>query len=159
MIMRLGNLIKLAQDGEFDVIVHGCNCMNTMGAGIARDIKQAWPKAYEVDKKTKRGDRSKLGTYSRADVILQIPDGGGYKIQDLIILNAYTQYDYRHTDGPPVDYEAIKRVFTQINQNFKGKKIGIPKIGAGLAGGDWKEISQIIKQVTPDIKLSVIIYD
>jgi len=28
-----GNLIHLAQDGEFDLIVHGCNCFCTMGAG------------------------------------------------------------------------------------------------------------------------------
>jgi O-acetyl-ADP-ribose deacetylase (regulator of RNase III) len=30
-----GDLIKLALKGEFDVIVHGCNCFCQMGAGIA----------------------------------------------------------------------------------------------------------------------------
>ena len=34
-----GDLIKLALQGEFDVIVHGCNCFCTMGAGIAKSIK------------------------------------------------------------------------------------------------------------------------
>lgn len=29
----IGDLLKLADDGQFDVIVHGCNCFNTMGAG------------------------------------------------------------------------------------------------------------------------------
>jgi hypothetical protein len=24
-----GNLIDMAEQGEFDVIVHGCNCLNT----------------------------------------------------------------------------------------------------------------------------------
>ena len=33
-----GDLIKLAQDGVFDVIIHGCNCQNTMGAGIAKTV-------------------------------------------------------------------------------------------------------------------------
>ena len=28
-----GNLIHSAQAGEFDLIVHGCNCFCTMGAG------------------------------------------------------------------------------------------------------------------------------
>lgn len=31
-----GNFIHLAQNGEFDLIVHGCNCFCTMGAGIAK---------------------------------------------------------------------------------------------------------------------------
>ena len=29
----IGDLIKLANEGTFDVITHGCNCMSTMGAG------------------------------------------------------------------------------------------------------------------------------
>ena len=35
-----GDLIHLALAGEFDVIVHGCNCYCTMGVGIAKTIKQ-----------------------------------------------------------------------------------------------------------------------
>ena len=35
-----GCLIELAVEGNFDVIVHGCNCFNTMGAGIAKQIKK-----------------------------------------------------------------------------------------------------------------------
>jgi O-acetyl-ADP-ribose deacetylase (regulator of RNase III) len=27
-----GDLIKLAKEGKFDVIAHGCNCHSTMGA-------------------------------------------------------------------------------------------------------------------------------
>ena len=44
MLMKTiqGNLIHLAQNGEFDLIVHGCNCFCTMGAGIAKGIKAAF---------------------------------------------------------------------------------------------------------------------
>ena len=59
-----GDLVQLALAGKFDVIVHGCNCMCTMGAGIAKQIKQKFPEAYRVDCQTKKGDRSKLGTIS-----------------------------------------------------------------------------------------------
>ena len=37
-----GDLIYLAQSGEVDLIVHGCNCFCTMGAGIAKGIKAAF---------------------------------------------------------------------------------------------------------------------
>mgnify|MGYP001795501660 FL=1 len=34
-----GDLVKLAIKGEFDLIIHGCNCFCTMGAGIAKTIR------------------------------------------------------------------------------------------------------------------------
>ena len=39
-----GDLIALAQQGTFDVIAHGCNCMCQMGAGIAAaNVKRKIP--------------------------------------------------------------------------------------------------------------------
>jgi len=154
---KRGDLILLTKKGQFDVIVHGCNCFCTMGAGIAKQIQLNWPKAYEVDKKTKYADRSKLGSWSKAEIILQVPDGSGYINRDLIIINAYTQYDYRG-QGSLVDLKAIEKVFTNLNKEFAGKKIGIPKIGAGLARGNWEEIFSIIEKTTLDLDLTVVEY-
>lgn len=52
-----GDLIKLALDGRFDVIVHGCNCQCAMGAGIAKSIKETFPEAYKADLATTKGSR------------------------------------------------------------------------------------------------------
>ncbi len=132
-----GDLIKLALEGKFDVIIHGCNCFCTMGAGIAKGIKSEFPEAYEADLKTEKGNKDKLGTYSNA-----ITERNGYKI---IIINAYTQYHYKGR-RMKADYEAIRSVFKKIKSNYPGRKIGYPKIGAGLAGGDWNIISEIIEE-------------
>lgn len=35
------------------VILHGCNCFCTMGAGIAKYLKQNYPLVYTVDKVSK----------------------------------------------------------------------------------------------------------
>lgn len=43
------DLIDLAKNGNFDVIIHGCNCFCTMCAGIAKVIKQEFPEAYLPD--------------------------------------------------------------------------------------------------------------
>jgi O-acetyl-ADP-ribose deacetylase (regulator of RNase III) len=43
-----GDLIKKAKEGEFDLIVHGCNCFCTMGGGIAKGIKREFPEAYRT---------------------------------------------------------------------------------------------------------------
>lgn len=133
-----GDLIQLALAGNFDVIVHGCNCQNVMGAGIAKTIRLAFPEAYMVDAKTRRGDKKKLGTLSWANVI-RGP-------RELIVVNAYTQFDYRGS-GIKVDYGAIKTVFLEIKKRFSGKRIGYPKIGAGLAGGSWTIIASVIDEI------------
>lgn len=132
-----GDLIQLAIDGEFDVIVHGCNCFNTMGAGIAKQIKATFPQAYNSDLQTEKGLKEKLGTISFAEV--ETKNG------QLIIVNAYTQFHWKGI-GKKVDYEAVKNCFKQIKKSFSGKKIGYPAIGAGLAGGDWNIISEIIEK-------------
>ncbi|MDQ1270222.1 MAG: hypothetical protein QG618_1532 [Thermodesulfobacteriota bacterium] len=130
-----GNLIHLAKEGVFDVIIHGCNCFCTMGAGIARQIRTHFPQAWEADLATASGDRSKLGSYSKACV--NTPSGRLY------VINAYTQYHYSG-DGVLVDYDAIKKVFSALKKQFSGNRMAYPKIGAGLAKGDWNMISNII---------------
>lgn len=132
-----GDLIKLAKEKKFDVIIHGCNCFCTMGAGIAKTIKNTFPQAFEADCETEKGSKAKLGTFTFATVT---------EDNHLItIINAYIQHHYKGR-GVKADYEAIKSVFKLIKEDFKGKKIGYPKIGAGLAGGDWNIISVIIDQ-------------
>ncbi len=131
-----GDLIKLALAGEFDVIVHGCNCFCTMGAGIAKMIKQKFPAAYQADLSTAKGKKIKLGQISYATVELAA--------SKLIVVNGYTQYNWSGR-GVKADYLAIRQVFKAIKDNFSGLRIGYPAIGAGLAGGDWSIIAEIIE--------------
>jgi O-acetyl-ADP-ribose deacetylase (regulator of RNase III) len=137
MKIEKGDLIKLALDGKFDVIIHGCNCFNTMGAGIALTIRIEFPEALKADNKTHKGNKNKLGTYSSATVTKN-----GH---DITVVNAYTQYEYKGR-GVKADYKAIKNVFKKVKRDFHGKRIGYPKIGAGLAKGDWDTISEIINK-------------
>ena len=132
-----GDLIELALDGEFDLIIHGCNCFCIMGAGIAKTIKLKFPEAYKADLKTEKGDKSKLGTISVAET--ETENG------KLIIINGYTQFNWRG-NGNKADYDAIRNVFKKVKEKFSGLRIGYPAIGAGLAGGDWNIISEIIEQ-------------
>lgn len=40
----------------------------------------------------------------------------------------------------------MRLVFAAIARDFHGKRIGYPKIGAGLAGGDWSILAAIINE-------------
>jgi O-acetyl-ADP-ribose deacetylase (regulator of RNase III) len=149
MNMIEGDLISLALEGRFDVIVHGCNCFCTMGAGIARAIQEEFPEAYAADMVTIKGDRGKLGDFSFATV-----KRAGHEIT---IVNGYTQFQY-YGQSVLVDYQAIRQLFQKIRHQFSGKKIGYPKIGAGLAGGDWARIAEIIDRELADEDHCLVMY-
>jgi O-acetyl-ADP-ribose deacetylase (regulator of RNase III) len=136
---QTGNLIDLAKNGEFDVIVHGCNCECIMGGGIAKQIKMAFPAAYEADCGTQKADASKIGGISYAKVKLE-------NNRRLVIVNGYTQL----LSGGQVNYDAVRGVMKQVKQNFYGQRIGYPMIGAGLAGGEWNRIREIIDEELND---------
>jgi hypothetical protein len=94
-----------------------------------------------------------------AGVEIQSPDFGGHPI---IVVNSYTQFRYgpNHADGNkmPVDYDAIRLCMRKINYLFAGKIIGLPKIGAGLAGGDWNIIREIIIEELPRLDICIVNY-
>jgi O-acetyl-ADP-ribose deacetylase (regulator of RNase III) len=131
-----GDLLRLALDGRFDVIVHGCNCQCAMGKGIALSIKQQFPEAYDADLRTPKGERAKLGTISTSEI-----DRPSARFT---VVNAYTQFHWRG-EGVLADYDAIRSAFRELKQRFAGRRIGYPKIGAGLAKGDWATIAAIIE--------------
>ena len=132
-----GDLLQLALDGRFDVIIHGCNCQCQMGEGIALPVKRQFPEAYAADRATAKADAGKLGTFSSALV-----ERGERSFQ---VVNAYTQLHWRGP-GVKVDYDAIGAVMRAVKGRFAGLRIGYPKIGAGLAGGDWERIAAIIDE-------------
>jgi len=135
MKVAKGDLLQLALGGAFDVIVHGANCQCTMGAGIAKALRERFPEAYDADLGTVKGDRGKLGSHSCAEIVR-----GETRF---VVVNAYTQFDYRGA-GVKVDYDAIGSAFRRVKIDFSGQRIAYPRIGAGLAGGDWDRIARII---------------
>lgn len=144
-----GDLISLFQQGEFDVIVHGCNCQNIMGAGIALSLAEAYPELMKVDSiySTPIGHIDRLGNYSKLII------GEDVKTRQYII-NAYTQFN----PGKDLDYNALELVLKKINFQFKPERIGINTIGCGIAGGNWNVVKKIIERQLRDCDVTVVHY-
>ena len=133
-----GNLLDLAEAGEFDVIVQGCNCFCTMGGGIAREIRERYPMCAEIDRLTERGEYMKLGNWTEFD-------SGKF-----IIINAYTQYNMsRGTDV--FEYIAFELILQKLIHTYGDKRIGLPYIGMGLAGGDKEIILDMIAEFANNV--------
>lgn len=128
-----GDLLALADAGQFDLIIHGANCFHAMGSGIAAQIAKRWPEVRAVDRRTVYASAVKLGGYSLADV--RRSDGG-----QLWVVNAYTQF----RPGPDARLEAIEDALNEVANDFgRGVRIGYPMIGCGIGGLSWEDVAPI----------------
>jgi hypothetical protein len=116
-----GNLLDFPTHCETDpdkyvginVIAHSCNCQNVMGAGIAKQIKDRYPKAFEADTERWGNEyneggnwRCQIGDYSKA----VIEDQG-------TIYNLYTQSGYS-TKERQVNYEYFWKALKAMEEDL-----------------------------------------
>jgi O-acetyl-ADP-ribose deacetylase (regulator of RNase III) len=136
-----GNLLDLAEAGKFDIIVQGCNCFNTMGGGIAREIRERYPVIASVDMNTVRGDYNKLGNWTESHT---------GNISRFTIINAYTQYNMSRGEDV-FEYEAFGVILKKLVHFHGTSRIGLPYIGMGLAGGDKDIITAMIENFADNV--------
>jgi O-acetyl-ADP-ribose deacetylase (regulator of RNase III) len=150
-----GNLLSI----DRGIIVHGCNCLGVMGAGVARLIVDKYPEVYGAYISLYEEGKLQLGT-------IQICSGQEFHMNhhvdaicstlppSLIIVNAMTQLDVG-THKVQVDYDAISACFARVKLLARDTKLPVyfPLIGCGLAGGDWQEVApRIDTALGPDIE-------
>jgi O-acetyl-ADP-ribose deacetylase (regulator of RNase III) len=138
-------------------IGHGCNAQGVMGSGVALAIKNKHPNAYleyvRAIKSWNEQDIAPLGKFVAA------------RSNDKVILNLITQQFFGRDGQRYVNYSAIKKSLLRairfidsygpLNQE---RKIAIPKIGAGLGGGDWEEIVKILTEFENDYNFEFVVY-
>lgn len=130
-------------------ILHGVNCQGVMGAGIAKVIAQKWPIVYD-DYKSYCGFSLKdcnllLGKYLKTQID-----------EETAVINLFTQIRYGTVSGEKyVHYDALDKSLRDFSNkerlSMSGNiKVNFPKIGAGLGGGNWNVLKEIIDHRIPD---------
>jgi len=146
-----GNLL----DTDLNYIAHGVNCQNKMGSGVAKVLFTEYPKVkadyHRMIQETQalliNGNEDYLGTVQPVEV----KDGR-------TIFNLFTQENYGYDGKLYLSYQAVIEVFDILTNKCNNMNaIAIPKIGCGLAGGDWEIVKKIINRSTGD-KLDVYVY-
>lgn len=155
---RTGNLLT-AED--IKIVIQGCNSHGVMGSGIAKTIRDLYPQNYEIYRKAyvDQGNLLYMGQVVWADM-------GRHLIGNLI-----SQKDYgRDPNVVYVGYSAIQAGVETIDafvaqrrsltdQEAEMELVGFPLIGAGLANGSWKKISQIIEDGASNFQPIVYLFD
>lgn len=150
-----GDLVVAAkkEPAQFWAIAHGCNCGKTMGAGIARRIAREFPEAERADGMTY--DNNVPGGLTHAYCKTEDPEH-----PFILVVNLYTQRLWARGSGSvPFQLEyllwATRALGALIRSNHHpdiyGDKvrIGIPRIGCGLGGGNWEEVENLLLKETP----------
>lgn len=135
--VKFGDILQL----ESGIIVHGCNSHGIMGSGIARQIKEKYPQCF-------RSYQSHCNSVIREKLLGSVLD---YPVENknLVICNAITQQDFGGDGKQYVSYRAIHTAFQKIlkTAQFYNLDVHYPLIGAGLGGGNWSIISDIISSI------------
>lgn len=146
----MGDIVDEAEFGEYDVVLHNCNCQRRQGAGVARDIANAWPEVEAADAATPL-TRDKLGTYSMATVTR------GDVTFD--VYNVYGQYFWGRRGLQHFSPDMFDRAMEKLAEELKDKaplNILFPAIGSGAGGGQWSTVSEILTHHLGDHNLTLI---
>lgn len=141
--IKEGDIFKIEYIKNY---AHGCNCVGAMGKGIALTFREKFPEMYKEYKLLCENDSFNLG-----DVFL-------YQYADGFIFNLGTQLTWR----TPVDYEGLSNAIYKMFDIASSRKItpiALPRIGAGLGGGNWDSICNIILKISEkynDVDLYII---
>jgi O-acetyl-ADP-ribose deacetylase (regulator of RNase III) len=143
---------------DCQLIAHGVNCQGVMGSGVARALYEKWPrvKDFYLDYFTEFNAGVEGENFLGQIDVLIVDRKTGQQVA-----NCFTQQYYGGDGGRYLSYDALvdcmKRLYSYANQ-FGIKEIAMPKIGCGLAGGDWEIVKAILNSIfTDDFTIKVYI--
>lgn len=151
MRYRFGDMLT----APFVIVAHGCNAQGAMGSGAALAVIQRYPKNKKTYQEFHRKNGLKLGQ------VVWHMDRDDELQMHRIIANCITQEFAGHDGKKYVDYPAIKTCLEQVadvalSNNWDG--VAMCQIGAGLAGGDWAVILEIVESVGRDKGMTFMVY-
>lgn len=133
------------------VIAHGCNCQGVMGSGIAKIVKEKFPTVFSRYKELCDSYHDKPWQWQHPLGHCQfLPIEGGR-----VIVNCFTQDKFG--PGKQVSYDAVDSCMYSLAVFLEGtdEYLAMPKIGAGLGGGEWSIIEAIINYRLKDADVRI----
>lgn len=141
------------------VITHCCNDIGAWGAGFVLALSKAWPKAEEAYKAWSQEDKQVEVTGDRKLGEVQFVLVG----PKLWVANLIGQTGVGVADDgrPPIRYDAIREGLVKVNRFAKIHEatVHMPRMGSGLAGGNWTAIEQTVKAELVNKGVQVTVYD
>ena len=136
------------------IIAHVCNDLGGWGKGFVLAVSRRWP---EPERAFRRWHRERAGN----DFGLGAVQVVGVR-PDIWVANMVGQRGTRTgSNGPPVRYDAIERCLALLagHAGRLDASVHMPRIGCGLAGGEWSEIEPLVERHLVAAGVPVTVYD
>lgn len=152
------------------LIIHCCNDIPAMGAGVAAALTKKWPAVRKEYMKWGRNESDtyithkqlRLGEIQVVKVEGDFKQGNGRAVVNLIGQRDVTEF---HGE-PPVRYEAVLEglykvsdLLDEIPKSTPKVNIIMPRICCSLAGGSWAKVEFLIKKVFSSRDIDITVYD
>lgn len=118
------------------IICHVCNDIGGWGRGFVLALSARW-KLPEAQYRSWSKDPS----FALGETLFVRVE------PDILVANMVAQRDITFQGGiPPIRYEALRKCLQDVYETAvkQPATVHMPRIGAGLAGGNWATIEQII---------------
>lgn len=138
------------------IIVHICNDIGGWGRGFVLALSRRWREPEQQYRAWFREGLAATPPFALGQVQF-VPIE-----QKVWVANLLGQHGVRGTNGhPPIRYEAVREGLSRVARfaQEQGAAIHMPRIGIGLAGGTWSEVSRVIKEELIDSNIPVTVYD
>ncbi len=142
------------QGGGVKIIAHICNDVGAWGKGFVLALSRRWPGPAESFKQWYR-DRAETDFGLGAVQFVQVA-------ADLWVANMVAQHGIMPAPGvPPIRYEALECCLEKVAVKARelNASVHMPRIGCGLAGGEWRRIEPLIVHKLCDQDVPVTVYD
>lgn len=134
-----GNIL----DSGVDLICHQVNCQGAMNSGVAKAIREKWPRVYE--------EYSKLTHFEMLGHIqtVYLGEENGHSKG---VINMFAQYTYGYDGRRYTSYDAFWSCLGEIKKYINPEKtIAFPaRIGCVRGGANWEVIFTMIDVVLGD---------
>jgi len=126
------------------IIAHVVNDIGKWGSGFVLAISKKW---YTPEEQYRRTIKYILGDIQNIQVE-----------SNIVVVNLIAQHGiYNKNNKLPIKYDALRNCLKKLNEYAIKMKMSIhmPKIGSGLARGNWEIIEKIINE---EIKTECYVY-
>ena len=149
---KIGDATNPISDGN-KIIVHVCNDIGGWGKGLVVAISKRWKMPEQKFRECfKSKDNFNLGQVQ----FVQVED-------DLWVANLIGQHKINKDEfgNAPIRYDAILLGLEKVGDFAHEMKatIHMPRIGCGLAGGEWSKIEPLIEKTLLSKEIQTFVYD
>jgi O-acetyl-ADP-ribose deacetylase (regulator of RNase III) len=164
----VGDATQPAGKGEPMIIAHVCNDIGGWGRGFVLSLTQRYPEAEKAYRNwfqmNEVGGDPELVPFRLGRMkIVRVSN-------NVAVANMIAQHGVSAENGvPPIRYAALEdclaelrllaRATSFVRNPEKTASVHMPRIGCGLAGGEWSKVEEIINRMMPDVDVYVYDFD